>query len=230
MNVPTSTSGSSSAYLQEHGHGILIRVVAFDMDGTLLDSREAIRAQIRDYFRDHGQEPPPDQEVVTLLGMTDEEIAKRLLGDRSQDDDSVQELVRWITETYVSKYYKLLNLFPGVADCMSQLKERGIMLGVASNAMLPIVEKFLEWSGLGPLIDAVAAAGKIRGKPAPDEILEIAKKLRIHPDQILYVGDTPIDVLAARAAGAIPVAVISGIGSMEQLTQVKPEILLAGTA
>ena len=230
MNVPTSTSGGSSAYLQEHGRGILIRVVAFDMDGTLLDSREAIRAQIRDYFRDHGREPPPDQEVVTLLGMTDEEIAKRLLGDRSQDDDSVQELVRWITETYVSKYYKLLNLFPGVADCMSQLKERGIMLAVATNAMLPIVEKFLEWSGLGPLIDAVAAAGKIRGKPAPDELLEIAKKLRVHPDQILYVGDTPIDVLAARAAGAIPVAVISGIGSMEQLTQVKPEILLAGTA
>ncbi|WP_449462831.1 HAD family hydrolase [Tardisphaera miroshnichenkoae] len=201
----------------------MIKAVVFDMDGTLVDSKEAVVTQLTDYSIKMGRQPLPRDQLIKLIGKTDRDIARTLVGD---DEELIDRAINWFNESHEIYYGKLARLFPGVEECLRLLKEKGYRLGIASNATTEIVRRFLRWSELGGLIEATATADQVQGKPAPDMILKLAREFGVQPSEVVYVGDTTIDVIAGRAAGAIVAAVSCGVDPVDELSRAKPDLLL----
>ena len=84
----------------------------------------------------------------------------------------------------------------------------GVRLAVLTSDDRPSTEDFLDWLGVGPLLDVVVTATDVdRPKPNPDGLLQIATRLNVPPDRILMIGDSVFDREAAHAAGSWFVAV-----------------------
>ncbi|MFP3219987.1 MAG: HAD family hydrolase [Candidatus Marsarchaeota archaeon] len=205
----------------------MIRAIAFDMDGTLVDSEDAVVRQLTDYAKSLGLKPLPREELVKLIGKTDREIAATIVG---KDETAISEAMRWFNESHDEYYGKYARLFDGVRQCLTDLKSRGQKLALVSNATAEIVAKFIQWSQLGELFDTWVAADDIPGKPAPDMLLKAASDMGVSPDDMVYIGDTPYDVMAARSAGAVSVAVCSGVGTIEELLATAPDLLIPSAA
>ena len=201
----------------------MIKAFVFDMDGTLVDSKEAVIAQLTDYSLSLNREPLPREQLVKLIGRTDHDIARVLIGD---DESTIERAIEWFNETHTKYYGKLAKLFPGVEDCLRFLKSKGYMLGIATNATAEMVRQFMEWSKLKDIVDASVSADEVPGKPAPDMILKLAELFGAEPSEIVYVGDTVLDVMAAKSAGALSIAVVCGVDTMDELLLAKPDLIL----
>lgn len=198
------------------------------MDGTLVDSKEAIQAQLSDYALSLGLKALPRDALTALIGKTDEEIAAKILGQ--SDEGAITQAINWFNNTHDMYYGKLAKIFPKVPQCLELLKEHGYRLGLASNATSIMLSKFMKWSGLGHYFDVSIAADQAKGKPAPDMLLMAALRLGIDPREMIYVGDTTYDIIAAKSASAVAVAVLSGVGTVQELAQEKPDLLLPEAA
>jgi len=201
----------------------LIKAIVFDMDGTLVDSKDAVVTQLTDYSLKIGRQPLPRDQLVKLIGRTDRDIARTLVGD---DEDLIEKTIAWFNESHEIYYGRLARLFPGVEQCLQLLRKKGYRLGIASNATAEIVRRFIKWSGLGNLVEATATADQVPGKPAPDMILKLVREFGAQPSEVVYVGDTVIDVMAGRAAGTIVAAVSCGVDPIDELENAKPDLLL----
>ncbi|MGC8631038.1 MAG: HAD family hydrolase [Thermoprotei archaeon] len=206
----------------------MFKAIIFDMDGTLVDSKEAIQAQLSDYALSLGLNPLPKDALTALIGKTDEEIATKILGQ--SDEKTITQAINWFNDTHDKYYGKLAKIFPKVPHCLELLTKHGYRLGLVSNATSIMLSKFMSWSGLGHYFDVSVAADQAKGKPAPDMLLMAARRLAIDPREMIYVGDTAYDIIAAKSAGAVAVAVLSGVGGMQELAQEKPDLLLPEAA
>jgi len=205
--------------------GLRVKAIIFDLDGTLVDSRQAFIMQNYELLRKFAPESATIEDAVSLLGQSPTQILQKLSGE--QKDYS--EEVRMIDESYV-KYYmkKFVSLFPGAMDCLKQLKKRKIKLGLATNTSSVILNDCMEWTGLSKVIDDAVSAEQVpREKPAPDILLETIKRLRVRPEQTIYVGDTHLDVVAAKEAGMISfVTLRNAIDNPSAVLKERPDLMI----
>ncbi len=198
-------------------------VVLFDLDGTLIDSGPIIIASMR-----HAS--------VTVLGREpDEEKVRAAIGGpglvaqmRELDPERVDELV----ETYRAHNEPLhatLEAFDGMLELLPRLRERGHRLGIVTAKRLRTVDLALDRF---PLLRetaevVVGAEDTERHKPDPDPLLEALARLGAEPGDAAYVGDSPFDIRAGKAAGMLAVAVgWGGIHPDERLLHEQPDALV----
>jgi HAD superfamily hydrolase (TIGR01549 family) len=122
------------------------------------------------------------------------------------------------------------TLFEGVAQTLDELRRLGIKLGIVSGAR-PEVMELLSKEGLLDHFDVVVLGGDVaRGKPDPEGINKALDRLNIPPEMALYVGDTPVDVQASRAAGIRAVSVLTGAADSALLSVHEPDRLISSHA
>jgi len=120
------------------------------------------------------------------------------------------------------------RLYPQVKELLGFLKQKGYKLAVASNRPTRFSLILLRHLGLENYFDYVLCADKIsRGKPHPQILNTIRKRFRVKPDEVLYVGDMPIDLQAGLRAGIKTVLVGTGSSSIRELQQHRPYLLLS---
>jgi pyrophosphatase PpaX len=199
------------------------RVVLFDLDGTLIDSGPIILASMR-----HAS--------LTVLGREpDEERVRAAIGGpglvaqmRDLDPSRVQELVD-AYRSHNEPLHATLEAFDPVLDLLPTLRDEGRRLGLVTAKRVatvrlafdrfPVLEKAMEV--------VVGAEDTERHKPDPDPILEALRRLGEPPSEAAYVGDSPFDVRAARAAGVLAVAVgWGGIHPDKRLLHAGPDVLV----
>jgi pyrophosphatase PpaX len=201
-------------------------VVLFDLDGTLIDSGPIILASMR-------------HAAVTVLGREpDEELVRAAIGGpgliaqmRDLDADRVDELVE-AYRAHNEPLHETLESFDGVLDLLVALRADGRRVGVVTAKRRATVElAFARFPLLRDSIDVlVGAEDTERHKPDPDPILEALRILDAAPEDAAYVGDSPFDVRAAKAAGTYSVAVgWGGIHPVESLAQEQPDALVRST-
>jgi pyrophosphatase PpaX len=177
-------------------------VVLFDLDGTLVDSAAAILGSFHHATETVLQRRFPDDEILARVGGTNLAHQMALL-----DPDRVDELVR-VYRAHNDPQYSELACFEGVLDVLQQLKIEGRRLGIVSAKRRPTVERVLLSAGMGEYFDVVVGSDDTqRHKPDPEPVLKALELLEADPDEVAYVGDSPFDVAAARAAGVFAVAV-----------------------
>ena len=198
-------------------------VVLFDLDGTLIDSGPIILASMR-----HAS--------VTVLGREpDEARVRAAIGGpglvaqmRDLDPARVDELID-AYRAHNEPLHDELEAFEGVLELLPVLRAEGRRLGIVTAKRLRTVALALDrFPVLRETADVVIGADDTeRHKPDPDPLLEALRRLGAAPEEAAYVGDSPFDIRAAKAAGVRAVAVgWGGIHPDERLLLEQPDALV----
>ncbi len=199
--------------------------VAFDLDGTLVDSRADLAGAVNHVLRTFGL---PAIDPTTLYGYVGE--GARVLVSRALGPDR-QDLVEPGVEAFIP-YYRahLLDAtrpYPGVEDALAALAARGVALSVLTNKPVGLSRAILD--GLGVMRHFVGVVGgdslSVR-KPDPAGLEQLRTITRTPRERTLLVGDSAIDVRTARAAGVAFCGVAWGL-TPEGLHAAGPERLIA---
>jgi pyrophosphatase PpaX len=172
-----------------------IRAVLFDLDGTLVDSYGLITEAFR-----HACRTVLDREVTEAELHIDWGAPASVRFSRI-DPVRVQELV----DAYASYYeihHRRVRLFPGVRDMLEDLAARGCRMAIVTSKGRSRTQQTLQALDLAQFFGAVVDAQDILApKPFPDAILVALGRLESRREEALMVGDSPLDIEAARAAG-----------------------------
>ena len=194
-----------------------MKLVIFDFDGTLVDSRKLITESNRVVFGQFGFPAPSEDESFSLVGMSLELVLLKLAGP----DAPVEKMV--------SAYREVLPLlradaayaevpFDGANELLAALAERrdvrlGIATGHASHAIVPALERF-GWQGH---FCTVQTADKAPSKPHPGMILQALSEAGVRAEDAIMIGDTAFDIEMARGADVRGVAVSWGYHRPDRL-------------
>ena len=193
-----------------------IRAVGFDLDGTLIDSlpdlATAINAMLRrlDYSASAGS-----AKIRTLVGDGAESLVERALaagrGDSARAGPG-DEAFAIFKEVYSRQMFRDSRLYAGVIPTLEALRdERTSPLFCVTNKDGALARALMHEAGLEPhLAFTIGPHTREERKPSPAMLLHAAAQLGLVPQQVLYVGDSVIDMEAAHAAGCRTVAVSYG--------------------
>jgi phosphoglycolate phosphatase len=193
------------------------RLVIFDYDGTLFDTRPAIVHCIGRAFEEYGRSNPAHDAVAGIVGTGATLLDTLLLLDPGlrRDRTALNDLVITYRNLYRDESTALLRAFPGVPAILQHLRLNGIRCAVVSNKGVDAVRRSFDETGLGSLIDVVV--GEQPGtpkKPDPRVVTDlIAPRFDLRRDEMLMVGDTEIDILFAKRAGIASCWVSYGYGA-----------------
>lgn len=182
-------------------------LIAFDWDGTLMDSTAVIASSIQRACADLGLPVPDDQRAshVIGLGLTDA-LAYAV-------PDMPKTMVPQMVERYRHHYLTRdadLPLFSGVREIVVALKEAGYFVAVATGKSRVGLDRAMDASGLRPLFDATRCADECRSKPDPQMLWDLGDELGVRNERMLMIGDTTHDLMMAANAGAASLAVSYG--------------------
>ena len=194
-------------------------LIVFDWDGTLFDSAAVIAEGIQHAARDMGL-PVPDRETashVIGLGLGDSlrHAMPTLPAERYQEFLALYR-------GYFIEREDSLTLFAGVPELLSELKERGHRLAVATGKPRRGLDRALQSSGLGALFAATRCGDETQPKPHPAMLLELMDQLQLRASDLLMIGDTSHDLGMAKGAGVDAVAVSYGAHPHESLRTWQP--------
>ncbi len=183
-----------------------VAALVFDMDGTLVDSTAAVTVAYRDAVVQGGGRQYTREEVVAAYPLGPPGvILSHLLGRECGDADlaAYHERLAELTHQVV--------VYPGVQETLTELRRRGVPLAVFTGASRRAAHIVLEGTGLlGALAVLVGGDQVARPKPDPDGIHLACKLLGADPATTAYVGDSPLDLEAARRSGGLAVAAAWG--------------------
>ena len=199
--------------------------IFFDVDGTLVSTGGAGHAAWRWSFRTHFGEAV-DVDEHTDAGMTDPAIARRSFIRAFGYDPSARDLAKLISgylqrlprEVDASSKYRVL---PGVEDALERLCDQGFLLGLTTGLLEGAAHVKLARGGLGGFfcVGGYGSDAADRTELTRRAIERAGAVLggRLQPSDALVVGDTPKDIEAARAAGAIAVGVATAGSTLDEL-------------
>jgi pyrophosphatase PpaX len=197
-------------------------VVLFDLDGTVIDSGAIILASMRHAAKEVLGLEPPEEELLAAVGGPGLEAQMRALAP-----DRVNELVN-VYRAHNEPLHEQLVACEGIDDALVALKEEGRRLGIVTAKRRATVELAFANVPLAHLFESIVGGDETdRHKPDPAPLLLAAKRLQADVDDCAYVGDSPFDVRAARAAGMHAVAVTwGGIHTRERLEREGPDAIV----
>jgi pyrophosphatase PpaX len=202
---------------------VRFRVCLFDLDDTLIDSGPIILASMKHAAKTVLGREIPDEVLTAAVGGPGLTAQMRAL-DPARVDDLVQEY-----RAHNEPLHEELEAFWEVVEILPRLRTEGRRLGIVTAKRRATVQlAFDRLPGLEANFDVVIGAEDTeRHKPEPDPILEALGRLGAEPGEAAYVGDSPFDVLAARAAGVYAVAVAwGGIHGPTALQREEPDVLV----
>jgi beta-phosphoglucomutase-like phosphatase (HAD superfamily) len=189
-----------------------------DLDGTLVDT---VALRVESWivaFRDEGFSVPAS-ELGPLMGADGRWVARSVLERRGVDlDDEGQERIDRSSGAWFGRHTDLLPT-PGARDLLLELDSAGLPWAIATSSRPEQTRSSIAALDL-PRPPTVVDASHVRhAKPAPDLLLAGARQLGVVPAGVWYVGDARWDMLAAVSAGMVPVGVLTGATSAEDLRE-----------
>lgn len=199
------------------------RAVLFDLDGTLIDSYDAITASVNEVRRTRGLATLTVESVRPMVGHGVEKLLK------SAVEGTVLEVDLPIyKEHHFRACVEQTRELPGATRLVHGLGEIGIAAGICSNKPVAFTKRIVEALGWTGLFGAVCGPeDSARPKPDPDMLLAAGARLGVGPDKILYVGDMIVDIMAGRAAGCQVWVVATGSESPAALQEAGPDAAFA---
>jgi pyrophosphatase PpaX len=196
--------------------------VLFDLDGTVVDSGAIILASMRHATREVLGRDYSDEELLRAVGGP---------GLEAQMHALAPEHVERLVDVYRAHNYPLhdeLEACAGMEDVLVRLRGEGRRLGIVTAKRGATVELAFARVPLGHLFETIVGGDETeRHKPDPEPLLLAAERLRADPARTAYVGDSPFDVRAAKAAGMHAVAVTWGrIHGRERLEAEEPDAIV----
>lgn len=195
------------------------KAVIFDLDGTLTNTLKSIWKSANLSLKDVGLPPIELDRYRYFVGDGAEELIKRAL---IADGDVQLSRFDQMRESYRKHFEKYVNYevkpYDGILELLTALKERGILMAVNSNKpqerTVDVVEKIF---GKNTFDMLVGQCEERRRKPAPDGVFYILEKLGLSPDEVLYLGDTCVDMKTGKSAGVFTLGALWGFRDRQEL-------------
>ena len=201
------------------------RGVFFDLDGTLADSVELILCSYRHTMATHLGQTLPDARWIAGMGTP---LVTQLRGF-ARDVEEADAMLQTYTVFQRGVHDEMVRPFPGARAVIEQLSARGARVAVVTSKRGAVARRTLEVCDLWESVDLVVSAeDTVRGKPHPEPVLRALEALGLEgcPDEVVFVGDSPFDLQAGRAAGTRTAAVSWGPFAREALIQERPDFFL----
>ena len=192
----------------------------FDLDGTLIDSIELIMESFRHTMRMHLGAVPADDGWRAGFGTP----LRGQLAEFSGDPETVSAMVATY-RAYTSEHHnRLLRSYPGVDTALAALRAGGGRLGVVTSKSHALARKGLERCGLSDYFTVLVGVDDVsEPKPHPAPVRAALAQLSAAPEQAVFVGDSPHDLRAGRAAGVQTAAALWGPFGREALAAEAPD-------
>ena len=204
-----------------------LKVVLFDLDGTLLNTLESIASSTNKVLDRFGFPQHPTNAYKYFVGDGREVLVRRVLPEQHRDGAMVAEVLACINKEYDEHWEYNTTPYEGVPELLRTLAARGIKMAVLSNkqdkhAKLEIA-RFLPQTKFEVVQGVLPSVPK---KPDPSAALSIAGQLDIPPGEFLYLGDTDTDMQTANAAGMYAVGVLWGFRTADELISNGAKVLV----
>ena len=197
-------------------------VVLFDLDGTVVDSGGIILASMRHATREVLGRDFGDAELMQAVGGPGLEAQMEVFAP-----ERVEELVR-VYRAHNEPLHDELVACAGMEDVLVRLHEQGHRLGVVTAKRRSTVELAFSRVPIAHLFETVVGGDETeKHKPDPEPLLLAAERMNARPEETAYVGDSPFDIRAAKAAGMHAIAVTWGrIHDRERLEREEPDAIV----
>jgi 2-phosphoglycolate phosphatase len=204
------------------GNRQLIRGIIFDFDGTLIDSYEAIAESLNHVRTSFSLAAIPAEEIRPMVGHGLEKLIAKAVGP-----ERVDEGIRLFRQSYASLCERKTSILPQVKETLDTLDRRGYQMAIATNKPSYFARDILKALEIDHLFVEVLGPNDVeRPKPDPEMIEIIIMRIGLSPEEIVYVGDMPLDVEVGRRAGVAVYAVPTGSASRDALLEARPDRLL----
>ncbi|HDR1021246.1 TPA: phosphoglycolate phosphatase [Pasteurella multocida] len=206
------------------------QLIGFDLDGTLVNSLPDLALSVNSALAEFDLPQAPEELVLTWIGNgADILIARALEWAKAQtgknlNDEQIRELKRRFGFHYGENLCNVSRLYPNVKETLEQLKAQGYTLAVVTNKPTKHVQPVLAAFGIDHLFSELLGGQSLPAiKPHPAPLYYLCGKFGLYPKQILFVGDSKNDILAAHSAGCPVVGLTYGYNYNIPISEANPD-------
>ena len=194
--------------------------VLFDLDGTLIDSVELIVNSALYAFEKCGHPPPAAEDWLADVGLP----LRTMFGRFISDESAMDQLIAGYREYQLANHDRLVRPYDEVTTTLTALRDGGHAVAVVTSKSEPLARRGLTHVGLDGFFDVIVGLESCtRHKPDPEPVHVALDRLGLRPTDAAFVGDSPHDMAAGRAAGVITVAALWGPFTRAQLAPTEPD-------
>lgn len=204
----------------------MIKGIIFDLDGTLLDTLEDLGNSVNSILEDYGYPTFKTEDYKLKVGNGVKKLIERSFPITLKEDmmDEALEKFSYYYDKYCLEHSKP---YPNIVKVLEILKDRGIKVAVNSNKIDAYTKDMIAKSFVGyPFVSVIGQRIAVATKPDPTSALEIRDIMAVEADEMLYVGDTEVDLQTAKNAGMKSVAVTWGFRPKDALLKAEPDYVI----
>ncbi|MCL4343972.1 MAG: HAD family hydrolase [Nitrososphaerota archaeon] len=199
----------------------MIKGIAFDLDGTLIDSAETLTIAWSSTFGEFGLDVKPS-EIRKYVGLSPAVIASKFINNLSNDDIEKMKSTR---KKYFIENIKRIKVFPDAFSSISKLKEMGIMASIATSMGKDMINEIVEYFKINQLVCCWVSSEEVKNsKPEPDVFLKAFEKMGLSPNACISVGDREYDIIAGKKGGSLTALIVRD--EYSKSISVKPDYII----
>jgi phosphoglycolate phosphatase len=208
--------------------GEQIKLLIFDLDGTLVDSRLDLASSVNAMLSHFGRKEEPCDLIASYIGDGAPMLVRRALGD-PDDEQFVADALNYFMAYYREHLLDNTYVYPGTIAALDRLKQgvngESRKMAILSNKPVRPTERIVDGLGLAPYFFQVYGGNSFHTKkPDPLGAVTLMREAGVEPEATVMVGDSANDVLTARAAGMWSIGLSYGLAP-HQLEQAPPDVL-----
>lgn len=193
------------------------QLLIFDWDGTLLDSHHYIIYCVQQACRDLDLECPEQEVIRSVIGLSMEHAIRKLLPEASVTQS--KRLIEAYRKHFLSPERPKASLFPDAIPVLSQFKDAGYQLSIATGKSRSGLNRDLDELGIADWFVATRTTDECESKPSPDMVESLLSELLMEPKDALVIGDSEYDILMAEYAKVDSVAMTYGVPEAKQFQE-----------
>lgn len=202
------------------------KAVLFDLDGTLVNSLGDLSGGVNRVLSEKGYPVHSKEEFRYFVGDGIPKMIERALPENAREESIISECVRLFLDYYSRHFADSTYLYPGIGELLAVLRENGLKIAVVSNKAQEMADIVAE-KIVGPVDTVIGKRDGLPSKPDPAALLLAAETLGADCGECAFLGDSGMDMTAACRAGMLPVGVLWGFRTAEELKSCGAQALIS---
>jgi phosphoglycolate phosphatase len=214
-----------------------LKLLVFDLDGTLIDSAQDLCNSVNATLNHFGRAPLEDTAIAGMIGDGAMVLVRRAFGEAALDEDSLGKAHAWFLDYYREHKLDFTYAYEGVLEALAALRALHDLPGGTARSMAVLTNKPVRPArdictalGLAPYFLSIYGGNSFSTKkPDPEGLLALMAEADARPEETVMIGDSKVDVLTARNAGAWSIGCTFGLAP-ETLTATQPDVMVDSPA